>query len=93
MGRALLWWPFTAFLMVAAFPAIAVPAMVGSGVALILVGLVGGVLGRLWRTHKLRRAGRTIGTPATGTSTPPAIPSDAAAGDEPDGEGPGVRAA
>lgn len=61
MGRALLWWPFTAFLLVAAFPAVAVPAMAGSGVLLVLVGLVGGAVSRRWRARRLRRAGRTVG--------------------------------
>ncbi|MBW0105285.1 hypothetical protein [Pseudonocardia sp. KRD291] len=104
MGRALLWWPFTAFALVAAFPAIAVPAMVGSGVLLVLIGLVGGALGKRWRARRLRRAGRTIGalprTVAEGPDDPPAdvTPAsagtpDAAPGDEPDDEGPDVRAA
>ncbi|MDN5916780.1 MAG: hypothetical protein L0I76_17010 [Pseudonocardia sp.] len=124
MGRALLWWPFTAFLLVAAFPAVAVPAMVGSGLFLIVVGLVGGALGRRWRAHLLRRAGRTIGAvpPAvaeTSTTAPATArtegvartegaawaeaamsresmsgePTDKPSGDEPDDEGPDVRAA
>lgn len=85
VGRALLWWPFTAFLLVAAFPGVAVPAMVGSGVALVAVGLVGGALGRWWRARRLRRAGRTIGAiphPATGAPVAPtADTADTAATD------------
>ncbi|WP_130291530.1 hypothetical protein [Pseudonocardia sediminis] len=95
MGRALLWWPFTAFLLVAAFPAIAVPAMVGSGVFLVVVGLVGGALGRQWRARKLRQAGRTVGaipravadgstTPLTEAAQDEKPSSDTISTDEPD---------
>lgn len=61
VGRALLWWPFTAFVLTAAFPAVAVPAVVGAGVLLVLVGLVGGAIGRARRARRLRRAGRSPG--------------------------------
>ncbi|MET0187666.1 MAG: hypothetical protein ABW212_01615 [Pseudonocardia sediminis] len=107
MGRALLWWPFTAFLLVAAFPAIAVPAMVGSGVFLVVIGLVGGALGRQWRARKLRQAGRTVGaipravadgstaplTEAAQDEKPPSDTASARGTDEPDDDGPDVRAA
>lgn len=96
MGRALLYWPLTAFLLVATFPAAAVPVVVGSGLGLVVIGLVGGALDTRWRAHRLRRAGRRLGpaprtvadlvaekAAAAGTATPVAPPKD----------GPGSRAA
>ncbi|MEQ3554663.1 hypothetical protein WIS52_29715 [Pseudonocardia nematodicida] len=55
-GRALLYWPIVAFLLVAAFPAVAVPLMIGSGFALLTIGLVGGMIGKRRRARKLARA-------------------------------------
>ena len=60
VGRALLWWPFTAFVAVAAFPALAVPGVVATGVLLIVVGLVGGAVGRRRRERRLREARRAV---------------------------------
>lgn len=80
VGRALLWWPFTAFLLAAAFPAVAIPAALGSGVFLVLVGLVGGALGRGWRARKLRRAGRRL----EAIPRPAAEASAVASAEEPD---------
>lgn len=78
MGRALLWWPWTAFLLAAAFPAVAIPAALGSGVFLVLVGLVGDALGRGRRARRLRRAGRRLG------AIPRAVTSGVAPAEEPD---------
>ena len=51
-GRALLYWPLVAFLLVAAFPALAVPLVVGSGFGLVVIGTVGGAVGRLRRAQQ-----------------------------------------
>lgn len=60
-GRALLYWPLVAFLLAAAFPALAVPLVLGSGLALLMLGVVGGMLGKRWRARKLARARRAVG--------------------------------
>lgn len=78
MGRALLWWPLTAFLLAAAFPAVAIPAALGSGGFLVLVGLVGGAFGRGLRARRMRRAGRRLGT------IPRAVTPDVVVEEEPD---------
>lgn len=59
-GRALLYWPLVAFLLAAAFPALAVPLVLGSGVTLLVLGMVGGVLGKRWRARRLARARRVV---------------------------------
>ncbi|MFP5071209.1 hypothetical protein ACLFMI_16295 [Pseudonocardia nantongensis] len=45
-----------AFLLAAAFPALAVPLVLGSGLTLLLLGVVGRILGKRWRARKLARA-------------------------------------
>lgn len=62
-GRALLYWPLVAFLLAAAFPAIAVPLVVGSGFGLLTIGMIGGVAGRRRRARKLARARRAVAEP------------------------------
>lgn len=59
-GRALLYWPLVAFLLAAAFPALAIPLVVGSGVGLLAIGMIGGATGRRWRARKLARARRAV---------------------------------
>ncbi|OLM17553.1 MULTISPECIES: hypothetical protein [unclassified Pseudonocardia] len=59
-GRALLYWPLVAFILAAAFPALAVPLVVGSGLALLALGLVGGFAGKRWRARRLARARRIV---------------------------------
>jgi hypothetical protein len=59
-GRALLYWPLVAFILAAAFPALAVPLVVGSGFALLALGLVGGFAGKRWRARRLARARRVV---------------------------------
>jgi hypothetical protein len=59
-GRALLYWPLVAFILAAAFPALAVPLVLGSGLALLALGLVGGFAGKRWRARKLARARRVV---------------------------------
>lgn len=60
VGRALLWWPFTAFVAVAAFPALAVPGVVVTGALLVVVGVVGGAVSRRRRTRREREARRHV---------------------------------
>lgn len=74
VGRALLWWPLTAFVVAAAFPAFAVPGMIASGALLMIVGLVGGAVGRRRRTRRLRRAAREV-TPFAPRAVREALPS------------------
>lgn len=74
VGRALLWWPFAAFVAVAAFPTLAVPGVVASGVLLIAVGLVSGAVGRLRRVRRLRRD-RWAVTPFAPRAVREALPS------------------
>lgn len=84
MGRALLYWPLTAFVLAAAFPTVAVPAIVVSGAVLVVLGFVGGALGKHWRARRLRRAGRKLG----------ALPRAVADAADPSPKGrPGTRAA
>lgn len=54
-GRALLYWPLTSFLLAAAFPALAVQLVLGSGLALLVLGTVAGMIGKRWRAFKLAR--------------------------------------
>ncbi|TCK21289.1 hypothetical protein [Pseudonocardia endophytica] len=60
VGRALLWWPFLAFVAVAAFPALAVPGMIVTGVFLIVVGVVGGAVRQYRRDRRAHEARQTI---------------------------------
>lgn len=59
-GRALLYWPLVAFILAAAFPALAVPLVVGSGLTLLTLGSVGGFAGKRWRARRLARARETV---------------------------------
>ncbi|GAA1384886.1 hypothetical protein GCM10009613_16420 [Pseudonocardia kongjuensis] len=85
VGRALLYWPLVAFLLVAAFPAVAVPLVIVSGFALLFLGLVGGFAGKRWRARRLARARRALAELADqvtpGTDEPAGQQADAAAGD------------
>jgi hypothetical protein len=74
VGRALLWWPFTAFVAVAAFPALAVPGVVVSGALLIVVGLVGGAVRLRRRIQRLRQARQAV-TPFAPRAVREALPS------------------
>jgi hypothetical protein len=56
VGRALLWWPFMAFVAVAVFPALAVPGVILTGTFLVVVGVVGGMIGRRRRALRERDA-------------------------------------
>ncbi|BBG03384.1 MULTISPECIES: hypothetical protein [Pseudonocardia] len=60
VGRALLYWPLVAFLLVAAFPAVAVPLVIVSGFGLLFLGLIGGFAGKRWRARRLARARRAV---------------------------------
>jgi hypothetical protein len=64
----------TAFVVVAAFPTLAVPGMVVSGAFLIVVGLVGGAVGRRVRERRLRRAAREV-TPFAPRAVREALPT------------------
>jgi hypothetical protein len=74
VGRALLWWPFTAFVAVAAFPALAVPGVVLTGAFLIVIGFVGGAVGRRRRARRVRVARRHV-TPFAPRRVREAIPA------------------
>lgn len=73
-GRALLYWPLTAFLLAAAFPALAVPLVLASGLTLLVLGLLGGILGKRWRARKLAVA-RGLVAEVADTATPGAGPA------------------
>ncbi|MEV1295461.1 hypothetical protein [Pseudonocardia sp. NPDC049635] len=75
VGRALLYWPLVAFLLVAAFPAAAVPLVMVSGFALLILGLVGSFAGKRWRARRLAKARRMVAELA-----------DPRAADAPDGD-------
>ncbi|MEU4374267.1 hypothetical protein [Pseudonocardia alni] len=84
-GRALLYWPLTAFLLVAAFPAYSVVLVIASGILLPTLGLVAGLAGKRWRARKLARARRALSDVVD-----PPLPADddlVAHEDEPDAIG------
>lgn len=70
----MLWWPFMAFVAVAAFPALAVPGVVLTGAFLIVVGVVGGAVGRRRRARRERDARRHI-TPFAPRRVREAVPA------------------
>lgn len=77
-GRALLYWPLAAFLLAAAFPALAVPLAVGSGVGLAVLGVLGGAIGKRWRAlrlHRARRAAPRAAAPAVASAPSGAWPT------------------
>ncbi|WP_224386359.1 hypothetical protein [Pseudonocardia sp. ICBG1293] len=86
-GRALLYWPLTAFLLVAAFPAYSVVLVIASGILLPTLGLVAGLAGKRWRARRLARARRLLSDaaepllPTAGGTTGPAAESDASGPD------------
>ncbi|MFP5022360.1 hypothetical protein [Pseudonocardia phyllosphaerae] len=47
-----------AFLLAAAFPALAVPLVLASGLTLFVLGLITGFAGKRWRAYKLVQAQR-----------------------------------
>ena len=84
-GRALLYWPLTAFLLVAAFPAYSVVLVIASGILLPALGLVAGLAGKRWRARKLARARRVLSDVVD--PAPPADDDLAAREDESDATG------
>lgn len=87
-GRALLYWPLTAFLLVAAFPAYSVVLVIASGILLPTLGLVAGLAGKRWRARKLARARRALSDVVD--TTPPAEDGAVAHEDGSDAAGPGA---
>lgn len=89
-GRALLYWPLTAFLLVAAFPAYSVVLVIASGILLPTLGLMAGLAGKRWRARKLARARRVLSDVVDPTA--PAEDAPVAHGDETgaDAAGPGT---
>jgi hypothetical protein len=63
-----------AFVAVAAFPALAVPGVVLTGASLIVIGFVGGAVGRRRRARRVREARRHI-TPFAPRRVREAIPA------------------
>ncbi|ANY05348.1 hypothetical protein [Pseudonocardia sp. HH130630-07] len=49
-----------AFILVAAFPALAVPLVIYSGLTLLVVGLIAGFAGKRWRARRLARARQAV---------------------------------
>ncbi|OLM30626.1 hypothetical protein Ae717Ps2_1521c [Pseudonocardia sp. Ae717_Ps2] len=87
-GRALLYWPLTAFLLVAAFPAYSVVLVIASGILLPTLGLVAGLAGKRWRARKLARARRALSDVVD--TTPSAEDGSVAHEDGSGGTGPGA---
>jgi|SRR3954451_23385186 predicted ATPase len=69
-GRSLLWWPLSAFVLIAVFPDAGILPIVLSGAALALVGATGTVAARVLRRRiRARRAAgaEVVGSEVVGT--------------------------
>ncbi|GJF01714.1 MULTISPECIES: hypothetical protein [Pseudonocardia] len=62
--RALLWWPPVAFLLAAAFPGAGLVPIIGSGLALALVGIAAATLPKLVHRSESVTAAEPIDRPA-----------------------------